>query len=106
MKLSIFDITNFALMILGVLAFFTIVDGYGGLNLPIKKKEAFTRNYYKRGGKSNRRYSNNYLLLPTSQLSQQERQCVNNRKDEHPCSDTDKYSHICHAMYGKKRISS
>ena len=39
MKLSIFDITNFALMILGVLAFFTIVDGYGGLNLPIKKKK-------------------------------------------------------------------
>ena len=106
MKLSIFDITNFVLMLLGVLAFFTIVDGYGGLNNTNKKKEAFTRNYYKKGGKSNRRYSNNYLLLPTSQLSQQERQCVNNRKDEHPCSDTDKYSHICHAMYGKKRISS
>ena len=40
MKLSIFDITNFGLMILGVLAFFTIVDGYGGLNLPIKKKRS------------------------------------------------------------------
>ena len=105
--MGLFYITNFALMILGVLAFFTIIDGYGGLNnMNVKKKEAFAGDYYNRGGKSNRRYSNNYLLLPTSQLSQQEKQCVNNRKGEHPCSDTDKYSHICHAMYGKKRTSS
>ena len=40
--MGLFDITNFALMILGVLAFFTIIDGYGGLNnMNVKKKEAF-----------------------------------------------------------------
>lgn len=100
MKLGFFNITNYVLMILGVLGFFTIVDGYGGLDMKLNTKEKFTRNYYKKGGKSSRRYSDNYLLLPTSKLSQQEKKFININDEK------DDYSHIYHAVNGKKRTCS
>ncbi len=110
MKLVLFDITNYILILLGVFAFFMIVDGYGGIEKFSNVKNAvgpLLEDYYEKGQKkSNVRYSDQYLLMPTSNLSKYEKNvCENNVRDQHPCGGTDKYPHICHSMYGKKRIS-
>ena len=111
MKLGLFDITNYILIILAVFAFLMVAEGYGGLekftNFSSSSKSLLDDYYEKGPKKSNVRYSDQYLLIPTSQLSSYEQKTNNVKwnKRETPCGGTDAYPHICHSMYGKRRIS-
>ena len=88
-----------------------VAEGYGGIekftNYNTSSKPLLDDYYEKGVKKSTIRYSDQYLLLPTSKLSTYEQKTNNIKWDEveTPCGGTDSYPHICHSMYGKRRIS-
>ena len=80
-------------------------EGFGS-NYP--GKNIFLSDYYGNGVlEKPETYSSQYLLIPTSKLSNYEQKTNNVKWNERdtPCGGTDKYPHICHTLYGRKQKS-